>query len=146
MSIPITARANVAISKGRLFTRNRYELALYIEDVYTGLHWHVNRKQAKVMPQTIINNAGRLLEDFGLMEPFHALLASKAVGLPVAGDTIKLAGDLGKVKAGLTGTVTSVAPSEGVAIENDYPVLAKFNIKGDDVEIALNVSEFEVVK
>lgn len=148
MSTPITARANVAIAKGPLFTRNRYELSLYIEDQYTGLHWHVNRKQAKVMPQMIINNAARLLEEFGLMEAVHSLVADKERGLPAAGTRVILTEDLGAFPKGHEGTVVSAEWEPDIHPDNQYPVtVALANGKdGAAGNVVLALDEFEVAK
>jgi hypothetical protein len=141
------ATARVSVTRtGTIFTRNRYRLALYIDDIATGLHWHVNRKQANTFPSVIIENASQLLAHFGLMEEVYALVTANHSGLPAEGSKIKLAEDLGRVKAGLVGTVVHVEEPMGDEYsDHDYPVTALFQIKGEDVKIALNLSEFEQV-
>ena len=149
MSTPITARANVAIDKvGRPFTRNRYQLSLYIEDVYTGLHWHVNRKQAKAMPQMIINNAARLLEDFDLMEEFHDCWPSKGPALPTPGTRVKLTEDMGAFPKGHEGTVVSAEWDKDTAPDHQYPVAVALTHGRDGAagNMVLALDEFEVVK
>lgn len=148
MSTPITARANVAIDKGRLFTRNRYQLSLYIEDHYTGLHWHVNRKQAKVMPQLIIDNAARLLEDFGLMDAVHALVADNGPALPAPGTRVKLTEDMGAFLKGHEGTVVHSQWDANTAPEHQYPVTVALTHGKDGAagNMALAMDEFEAVK
>lgn len=148
MTTPINARANVSIVKGRPFTRNRYQLALYIEDVYTGLHWHVNRKQAKVMPQIIVDNAALLLEEHGLMEPLHALLASRESKLPAPGTRVKLTEDMGAFPKGHEGTVVHSEWDDNTSPEHQYPVTVALANGKDNAagNMALAIHEFEVSK
>lgn len=140
----ITARANVAITKGHPFQRNRYSLYLFINDMYTGLSWSVNRKQARTMPQRIVDNAALLLETYGLMDAVYGKVSGHE--LPAAGTKVRLTGELGPFPKGHVGTVVTSYWDEGVSPDNQYPVTVALSHGDNRGNFPVSLSEFEVVK
>lgn len=64
----ITTKAEAKVFKGRLGTRRRYRLCLFVGGIDTGLHWHLKRREVKLQSKLLMDNAAEILEHYGLME------------------------------------------------------------------------------
>lgn len=163
--------AEAKIVKSGPFWRRRRTMYLYINGENTGLHWGITRKQEKVLPQELVENAAEILEHYGLMELTFAKVAKATAqalpqpvkelvtpdggtvgtdepfsrtNMPRTGQRVALTTPIGKFNQGLSGTVTRVDEwVEGYADETQYPVRAAFTVGADTLEIPVHLHEIE---
>lgn len=153
----ITATATAGVHKGPWWHRRRYEVRLFINDINTGLHWHVNKRDVERLSTSIVDNAAELLCAHGLMDSvFEAVAAEEnfipaepinldeladELGLtaPAKGSRVELVNDLGTIKAGQIGTVTHVDA------DDSFPIRVAFTLGADTVDIPMNLSEVKAV-
>lgn len=142
----IQAPARVTVTKGPWYRRNRYLMELWVGDIHTGLHWHLNRKEAKTFPQIALDNCAELLETNGLMERVyqqHAKLQSlrAQAAIPAKGTKVRLTAELTKdLPVGSLGTVTQVDTDA----HHTYPLTVAFVVNDKPVELPVELSEVEV--
>jgi hypothetical protein len=158
-SLEATATA-VTTRTGPWFKR-RYEVRLFINNVNTGLHWHVKRREVNKISADIVDNAAELLQSFGLMDDVYDAVAGKtdlnapverpvplepaataAVGVldkPRLGQRMEVTADLGTLKAGTVGTIVRIDD------EDFYPIRMAFKLGADTVELPMNLSELKAV-
>lgn len=142
----IQAPARVTVTKGPWYKRNRYLMELWVGDIHTGLHWHLNRKEARTFPKIALDSAAELLEVNGLMESVylrHAKLEQMRAlaAIPAKGSKVKLTAELTKdLPVGSIGTVTQVDTDA----HHTYPITVAFVVNDKPVELPVELSEVEV--
>lgn len=144
MSDTIDVKATAIVTKGKLFTRPRYTVTLFVDDMSTGIHLHCKKREVTEASQWMVNNTAALLASEGLYEFFadraEALLPKVATEqkLPAVGDVVSLTTDLGpKYPVGTKGTVVRIDAPEGHSPENVYPVIfAPHGTPGVEIPLA----------
>lgn len=148
----IQATARAVVTKGHIFQRRRYLMELYIEDIYTGLHWHLTKREANRMAPVALANASALLEHFGAMDSVMAQVNAARNGapntLPAKGSKVTLKAELGDWKPGTEGTITDVSWEPEIAMEHQYPLRVAFRHPDDGrtLELPMRLDEVELVK
>jgi hypothetical protein len=170
----IEATAEAKVFKGKWYKRPRYTMYLYVNDVNTGLHWHLKRREVATQQKALVDNAAEILQHYGLMEQTYAKVAGLPVPdapkpvdpasasvkqlvtpdgavsgprLPALGSKVQLTTDLGDFKKGKVGTVTRLDELlPGYAEENQYPVRVAFKHGADSIELPLHLHEIEVAQ
>lgn len=163
----LTTTAHAIVHKGPWWRLKRYEVRLFIDDINTGLHWHCGKRELSSLCKSIIDNASALLLANGLMDKVFEAVSAKQnltaqadainraqpapmnldnlagqLGLmtvPTKGSRVELTEAIGKLKAGLIGTVTHVDS------DATYPIRVAFQLGADTVELPMNLSEVKAV-
>jgi hypothetical protein len=148
----IQAPSRVTVTRGPLFTRRgfnreRYLMELWVGDINTGLHWHLSRKEAKSLPQIVLDNAAELLDHYGLMEEVYARYARLEdmrayANMPVKGSKVRLKRTIADgLDKDTWGTVTHVDTKP----DAPYPLTVAFIVDGKPEEVPVELEEVEAV-
>jgi hypothetical protein len=136
----ITATAHAKVTETGPWFRRRYTVRLFINEVNTGLHWHVKKRELKTVSRSVVDNAAELLVSMGLMDEVFDLVNAAERGLPPVGSKVELLKGFGPYATGTVGTV--VAHSD--YSDDEWPVYVALTAGNESDEIALSLSELKV--
>jgi hypothetical protein len=147
MSEHIDTEAKAYVFKtGRLFTRRRYTVVLYIGDIATEIHAHApNFRSAAECGRYLTKNAADLLREHGLMSHAYEQVRHARLGdpsLPKVDERVYLTEDIGPFAEGTECVVLTSGWDEAEVGEYQFPITVYPIGESQDVRIPLRITEF----
>lgn len=120
----IEVDAKAVLTKGKLFTKKRYHLELWVNGQPIGVTVQCRRRNVKKVAKVLVDNAETLLLTSGKYEEVITAAVAAARKLPAKGDKVNLTVTIGKYPVGTQGTVVRLDVNDDAnSPENTFPVL-----------------------
>ena len=147
MSEHIETEAKAYIYRtGRLFSRKRYTVALYIGEIETPIHVHArNYAGARDCAMYLAEHAEDILREHGLMSHAYEQVKHARLGdpsLPKVGEVVYTTEDIGFYTAGTECVVLDSGWDEAEVGEFQFPLTVSPVDEPSEVRIPLRLSEF----